>query len=75
MMMNQSLMEIQVHGFTGDGKTHVCEVIEKALQEAYGYKHRILNFEDTDSENKPKKNVVFTIREFNHGSLGTHKSD
>lgn len=75
MPMQQSLMEIQVYGFTGDGKTHVCEVIEKALIAEYGFPVRVINREDRGEANKPRKNVIFAIKEFNHGSMATSPKD
>jgi len=33
--MKTKLIEIQVRGFTGDGKTNVCAVIRDALIDAY----------------------------------------
>lgn len=75
MAITQGLMEIQVRGFTSDGKSHVCEVIEKALIAEYGHPIRVVNREERGSENKPSKNVVFVIREFNHGSISTHAKD
>jgi hypothetical protein len=74
-LMKNKLMEIQVHGFTGDGKSHVCKVIRDALLSEYGPCTRITSeslAEDTNSENKPKKNVIFSIEEYNHGTMGTH---
>lgn len=74
--MKQSLMEIQVHGFTSDGKSHVCAVIKKALLAEYGphtqITSRLLSYEP-DSANKPQENVIFSIEEFNHGSMCTKK--
>jgi hypothetical protein len=75
MTMKTRLIEIQVHGFTSDGKTHVCDVIRRALIAEYGpltqVASRILA-EEPRSENKPKKNVVFSIEEYNHGVMGTY---
>lgn len=77
-MMNKKLMEIQVHGFTSDGKTHVCSIIKKALLEAYGNCTMVvsetLNSEPT-SNNKPSKDVIFSIEEYNHGKMGTYNID
>ena len=72
--MKNRLIEVQVHGFTGDGKTHVCHVIRQALIDAYGPLTQVASricTEEPTSENKPRKNVVFSIEEYNHGQMGT----
>ncbi len=75
--MKTKLIEIQVHGFTGDGKTNVCAVIRDALIAAYGphtqVASRDLSLErGSENDNKPKQDAVFVIREVNHGAMGTH---
>jgi hypothetical protein len=73
--MKTRLIEIQVHGFTSDGKTHVCNVIKQALIAAYGVDTQVASrilAEEPSSDNKPKKNVVFSIEEYNHGVMGTY---
>ena len=74
MLFRSKFIEIQVHGFTGDGKTHVCNVIKQALMMAYGpdtqVASRVLTSEP-ESQNRPKNNVVFSIEEYNHGTMGT----
>jgi hypothetical protein len=78
MPMKNRLMEIQVHGFTSDGKSHVCDVIRRALIAEYGpltqVASRILA-EEPSSNNKPGKNVVFSIEEYNHGAMCTYDKD
>lgn len=76
--MKTKLIEIQVHGFTGDGKTNVCAVIRDALIAAYGphtqVASRNLSLErGSENNNKPTKDAVFVIREVNHGAMGTYK--
>lgn len=76
--MKNRMIEIQVHGFTRHGKSHVCEVIRRALIAEYGahtqVASRSLSEERAqgDIDNKPKSNVVFTVEEYNHGAMGTH---
>lgn len=75
--MKTKLIEIQVHGFTSDGKTNVCKVIKDALIAAYGphtqVASRNLSLEaGSEYDNKPTKDAVFVIREINHGSMYTH---
>lgn len=75
MTMKNSMIEIQVHGFTSDGKTHVCNVIRRALLTEYGPLTQVASrtlTEEPTSNNKPKKNVVFSIEEYNHGTMGTY---
>lgn len=75
--MQNKLVEIQVHGFTGDGKTHVCSIIRQALTEAYGTDTQIVSrvlSEEPKPKNKPKKNVIFSIEEYNHGCMGTYNT-
>ena len=77
--MKTALIEIQVHGFTGDGKTNVCAVIRDALIAAYGphtqVASRDLSLEKGhENDNKPHSNVIFSIHEFNHGAMISPKS-
>ncbi len=78
--MKTKLIEIQVRGFTGDGKTNVCAVIRDALIAAYGI-HTQVASRDLSLEagskytNKPTADTVFVIRELNHGSMATHNPD
>jgi hypothetical protein len=72
--MKTKIIEIQVHGFTGDGKTHVCHVIKNALLNAYGHDTQIASrviTQEANPLNKPSDAVVFSIEEFNHGAFGT----
>lgn len=75
MTMKNRIIEIQVHGFTGDGKTHVCSVIRRALIAEYGIltqvASRVLATEPCP-DNKPGKHVVFSVEEYNHGVMGTY---
>ena len=78
--MKTKLIEIQVHGFTGDGKTNVCAIIRDALIAAYGphtqVASRSLSLEKgAENDNKPTSDSVFVIREVNHGSMCTHKQN
>ena len=77
--MKKKLIEIQVHGFTGDGKSHVCSVIKSALIEAYGRGSNIVSRSIDDESgmsgqkvNQPDRNVIFSIEEYNHGVMGSH---
>lgn len=75
--MKTKLIEVQVHGFTGDGKTNVCKVIRDALIQAYGPHTQVASRDlaleyGHEDDNKPTKAVVFSICEVNHGSVGTH---
>ena len=77
--MKKKLMEIQVHGFTGDGKSHVCNVIKAALIEAYGINSRIVSISIANESGmggqpikQPDRDVIFSIEEYNHGCMGTH---
>ena len=78
--MKTKLIEIQVRGFTGDGKTNVCAVIRDALVAAYGPHTQVASRHLSQergalNDNKPGKNTVFAIYEINHGSMCTHKPD
>ena len=77
--MKTKLIEIQVHGFTGDGKSDVCKVVKDALIAAYGTHTQVASYDMTVeenggySDNKPSKDTVFVIHEINHGSMCTRK--
>ena len=74
--MKTKVIEIQVHGFTGDGKSNVCRVIKDALIKAYGPHTQVasrLLSEEPDSDNGPRDNVIFVVEEFNHGSWCARK--
>jgi hypothetical protein len=76
--MKNRLIEIQVHGFTSDGKSHVCNVIKQALIEAYGRNTQVASrilTEEPESKNRPNSNVIFSIEEYNHGSMCTYDVD
>lgn len=78
--MKTKLIEIQVRGFTGDGKTNVCAIIRSALIDAYGphtqVASRDLSLESgMENDNKPTSDTVFVIRELNHGAMCTFNPD
>lgn len=77
--MKKKIIEIQVHGFTGDGKSHVCSVIKAALIEAYGRGSHIVSRSIDDEKgmagqpvNQPSRDVIFSIEEYNHGVMGSY---
>ena len=78
MKMNTRLIEIQVHGFTGDGKSHVCETIKRALIAEYGAHTQVASRTIAqekmlgDIDNRPTSKVIFSVEEYNHGAMGTH---
>lgn len=71
--MKTEVIEINVEGDVGSGKTHVLAVIEKALKAEYGHSvqvvSRVLTIErnllgDDSNMTKPNlDNVVFVLRE------------
>lgn len=74
VIMKTKLIEIQVHGFTSDGKTNVCSVIRDALIAAYGPHTQVASVvlsqeSERLDENRPSFGTIFVIDEYNHGSM------
>ncbi len=78
--MTAKIIEISVCGPTSSGKSHVMNVIEKALIAEYGIHTQVSSYDlalersgsgSEDGWNKPKpKNTVFILRETNDNHPG-----